>query len=89
MIQECEACGEDNIEYLVRLGDYYLCSVHMCQECKEPGYARDGGAIYCDTCYLSGEGRECERCSAIEHLDQMVGNICQRCDDQAGFYGGI
>ena len=92
MIQECEVCGEDDIDYLTIhiQGEYYLCSVHMCKECKEIGYARRGGAIYCDPCFISdGEGAICNNCGEVEHIDHMAGGICPGCDDRAIFYGGI
>jgi hypothetical protein len=89
MIEECEVCGEDDQSYLTLKGDIYLCSVHICKECGEIGYARGNGAIYCDSCFISeGEGHICESCGAIEHIDQMAGSVCQYCDDRAIFYGG-
>lgn len=88
--KSCDFCGEEDESYLYKAGEGWLCSVHMCSLCGEEGHARDGGTIYCDTCYLSeGEGAECESCGRIEHIDQMAGTVCQGCDDRAIFYGSF
>jgi len=90
-VKACDICGIDDPDLIyTQSGNDWLCSVHTCEECKEPAYARRGGHIWCDSCYIAeGEGYQCQQCGEIEHVDLMVGTICQGCDDQAGFYGGI
>ena len=81
-MKACEFCGIEGDNYLTQVGEVWLCSVHICKECGEMGHARHGGGIFCDTCYLSeGEGRECENCGNIDHIDLFSGSICQRCED--------
>lgn len=83
-MKACEFCGIEEEDYLTQVGEVWLCSVHICKECGEIGYARHKGVIYCDSCFIAeGEGYICQTCGEVEHVDQMAGAICQRCEDNS------
>ena len=76
----CLVCSSDKDD-----NGLVICS--LCNE--EEGEERHRGVIACDSCYLSeGEGKECERCGVIEHIDHISLGLCQPCEDKAIYYGG-